>query len=139
MVHPNIHDNFVYAVSIQLDKRVLILHTQYRDGARPHDFTDICFTGVIGHYFLDVVAPSILLDIETVPSEWVVEQWRSVFERGKNYGWPPLNHHDLDELCRLMKEKDIIGYRVMGTCGLDGFVLALGITYRKREQAFSGR
>jgi hypothetical protein len=69
MTHPNIHDNFVYAVSIHLDQRVLILHTQYRDGAGPHDHTDIVFTGVICHYFLDVVAPSILLDIETVPSE----------------------------------------------------------------------
>ena len=135
MVHPNIHDNFVYAVSIRLDERVLTLHTQYRDGAGPYDFTDVRFTGVIGHYFQDVVAPSILLDIETVPSEWVVGQWRDVFERGKNHGWPPLNHRDLDDLCRLLKEQNIIGYRVMGSCGLDGFVLALGVEYRQREKA----
>jgi hypothetical protein len=135
MAHPNIHDNFVYAVTIRLDERVLILHTQYRDGAGPYDLTDICFTGVIGHYFQDVVAPSILLDIETVPSEWIVEQWRAVFDRGKNYGWPPLKHRDLEDLCRLLNEQSIIGYQVMGSCGLDGFVLAVGVEYRKREQA----
>lgn len=108
-MHPNIHDNFVYALSIHLEHRVLVLHTQYRDGAGPYDFTDVCFTGVIAHHFQDIVAPSILLDIETVPSEWVVGQWREVFERGIHNGWPPLDHRDLDGLCRILKEQNLIG------------------------------
>jgi hypothetical protein len=120
MPHPHIHDNFVYAVSIHLDHRVLVLHTQYRDDAGPHDFTDACFSGVIGHYFQDVAAPSILLDIETVSTDWVVGQWREVFERGKNHGWPPLNHRNLNELCHLLNEQHFVGYRVLGSCGLVG-------------------
>lgn len=132
-MHPNVHDNFVYALSIHLEQRVLVLHTQYRDGDGPYDFTDVCFSGVIAHYFQDVAAPSILLDIETVSADWVVGQWRDVFERGKNYGWPPLNHRDLDELCRLLIQQRFIGFRVIGSCGLDGFVLANGVEYRPRE------
>lgn len=135
MAHPSIHDNFVYTVSIHLEERVLILHTQYRDGDGPHDFTDVCFSGVIGHCFQDLAAPSILMDIETVSADWVVGQWRDVFERGTNYGWPPLNHRNLEELCLLLKEQHYIGFRVMGSCGIDGFVLALGVEYRHREKA----
>lgn len=135
MKHPNIHDNFVYAVSIRLDDRVLVLHTQYRDGAGPYDFTDVRFTGVSGHFFEDIIAPSILLDIEIVDIDWVVNQWREVFERGKKHGWPPLNHGSLDELCNILKLQKTIGYRVMGSCGLDGFVLASRVEFVAREQA----
>jgi hypothetical protein len=69
MPHPHLHDNFVYAVTVHLDDGILILHTQYRDGAGPYDCTDVVFTGVSGHHFQDVTAPSILLDIEIVPTE----------------------------------------------------------------------
>jgi hypothetical protein len=62
-----------------------------------------------------------------------VEHWRDVFERGKNHGWPPLSHRDLDELCRLLKQHNLLGFRVMGSCGLDGFVLARDVDYRPRE------
>jgi hypothetical protein len=134
MMNPNVHDNFIYAISIHLEERVVILHTHYRDGDSPNEFTDVCFRGVIGHCFQDVVAPSILLDIEEVPPRWVVEEWRAVFERGVNYGWPSLNHRDVDELCRLLEAKSTIGYRVMGSCGLDGFVLAQGVEYRQRNE-----
>ena len=89
---------------------------------------------MIGHYFQDVAAPSILLDIEIVAAEWIVGQWRDVFDRGKNHGWPPLGHRDLDELCRMLREKNQIGYRVMGSSGIDGFVLAHGVEYRPREK-----
>ncbi|MDB5389539.1 MAG: hypothetical protein JWM11_5185, partial [Planctomycetaceae bacterium] len=127
----NIHDNFVYALSIHLEQQTLILHTQYRDGPGPHDFIDVCFSGVIAHHFEHVAGPSILLDIETVPAEWIVQHWRDHFEHGIHYGWPPLEHRDLDELCRLLREQNILGFQVLGSCGLDGFVLASGMLYRQ--------
>jgi hypothetical protein len=131
---PDIHDNFVYALAVHLEQRVLILHTQYRDGPGPHELTDVRFPGLVAHHFDDVAEPSILLDIELVPSRWVVEQWRDLFASRKNYGWPPLKFTDLGDLAQQLAKLTVVGYRVMGSCGLDGFVLASMAEYRRREQ-----
>jgi hypothetical protein len=71
---PDVHDNFVYALAVHLEQRVLILHTQYRDGSGPYELTDVRFVGLVAHHIDDVAEPSILLDIELVSAEWVVEQ-----------------------------------------------------------------
>jgi hypothetical protein len=133
--HPEVHDNFVYALAIHLERRILLLHTQYRDGPGPYELTDVRFVGLVAHHFDDVAEPSILLDIERVPAEWVVEQWRELFLSRKNYGWPLLNYTDLADLTRQLADRAVVGYRVMGSCGLDGFVLASRAEYRQREQA----
>jgi hypothetical protein len=133
--HPAVHDNFVYSLAIHLEHRVLLLHTQYRDGAGPYDLTDVRFLGLVAHHFDDIAEPSILLDIERVSAKWVVEQWRDLFVSRKNYGWPSLKYTDRADLARQLTDSAVVGYRVMGSCGLDGFVLASGAEYRQREQA----
>jgi hypothetical protein len=63
----------------------------------------------------------------------VVEQWAELFTRRKNFGWPPVKFHDLAELSQQLDLLRVEGYRVMGTCGLDGFVLARSVEYCRRE------
>jgi hypothetical protein len=135
MEHRNIHDNFVYALTVLLERRLLVLHTQYRDGEGPYILTDVRFIGLVAHHFDHVAEPSILLDIEEVPAEWVIREWRELFERGMRYGWPPIEYADFAELARRLVEGGVRGYRVMGTCGLDGFVLASDVEYHRRERA----
>jgi hypothetical protein len=132
---PNVHDNFVYALAVHLEQRVLILHTQYRDRPGPHELTDVRFVGLVAHHFADVAEPSILLDIELVPAGWVVEQWAALFASRKNYGWPGLEFTDLADLVQQLANRQVVGYRIMGSCGLDGFVLASDAQYRRRDQA----
>jgi hypothetical protein len=132
---PDIHDNFVYALSVHLERRVLVLHTEYRDKPEPFELVDVRFHGLVAHYFADIAEPSILLDIEAVSADWVLETWRDLFERRKNYGWPPLRFSDLADLSGQLACLGVIGYRVMGSCGLDGFVLAASAEYRTREVA----
>jgi len=135
MEFPAVHDNFVYAVAIHLEQHVLILHTQYRDGAGPHELTDLRFVGLVAHLFDDFAAPSILMDVERVGAAWVVEQWGEMFMSRKTYGWPPITFTDLADLSRQLAELGVEGYRVDGSCGLDGFVLATSVEHRRREQA----
>jgi hypothetical protein len=132
---PNVHDNFVYSLAVHLEQRVLILHTQYRDGPGPHELIDVRFVGLVAHHFDDVAEPSILLEIELVSAGSVVEQWGGLFSSRKNYGWPPLPFTDLADLARQLANRQVTGYRIMGSCGLDGFVLASEAQYRQREQA----
>ncbi len=132
---PNIHDNFVYALAVHLERRVLVLHTEYRDQPKAFELVDLRFQGLVAHYFDDIAEPSILLDIEAVSAGWVLETWRDLFERRKNYGWPPLRFSDFADLSGQLANLGVTGYRVMGSCGLDGFVLATSAEYRTPEVA----
>jgi hypothetical protein len=132
--HPQVHDNFVCALAVHLEQRVLVLHTQYRDGPGPHELTDLRFVGLVAHHFDDVAEPSILLDVERVSAEWVVGQWQGLFASRQRYGWPPIHFSDLADLARQLAGLGVLGYRVMGSCGLDGFVLASGAEHSQREQ-----
>jgi hypothetical protein len=107
---------------------------RHHDRPRSHELIDVRFVGVVAHYFDVVAAPSILLDIERVTAVWVVEEWRDVFISRRNYGWPPVQFADLPDLVRQLGGMGVGGYRVMGSCGLDGFVLASGAEYRPRQQ-----
>lgn len=131
----HVHDNFVYAIVVQLEQRLLVLHTEYCDGPGPNELTDVRFSGVIGHHFDDVSAPSILLDIEEIGVQPIVQQWSELFERAKNYGWLPFQYANLTELLQRLADEGVNGYRVFGTCGLDGFVLAKAIEFQRRELA----
>src|SRR5947209_716357 len=124
MEHPSIHDNFVYALAVDLERRLLVLHTEYRDGNGPHELTDVRFRGVIAHYFQDVAGTSILFDIEEASADWVVREWSEQFERRKNHGWPPIEYTDLADLSRKLTEQHVFGYLVRSSYGLGGFVLA---------------
>ena len=131
---PHVHDNFVYAMSVHLEDHFLVLHSEYRDGDGPSELVDVRFGGVIAHHFDDVASPSILLDIERVPVDWVVQRWGRLFESRRNYGWPPVVSSDPADLSVKLTARGVSGYRVMGSCGLDGFVLATSASYRLQSR-----
>jgi hypothetical protein len=133
MERRNVHDNFVYAISVDLERRLLTLHTQYRDGEGPYDLIDVRFEGLVAHHFDDVAEPSILLDVEEASPGEVIQQWPELFERGLNNGWPPGRYSDLTDLSTSLEGQGVHGYIVMGSCGLDGFVLARGVAFLQRQ------
>jgi hypothetical protein len=131
MPRPSVHDNFVYAYAVLIDRRQLILHTEYRD-TEPNELTDVIFSDVIAHHFENVGDGAILFDVEEVEPEWVVQQEAKVFARGKNYGWPLPEYKDPADLVRRLKDQGLRGYVVSSSFGLNGFVLAREVRYVKR-------
>ncbi len=63
----------------------------------------------------------------------MVEQWGELFASRKNYGWPLVKFEDLADLSRQFGQLGVVGYRIMGSFGLDGFVLASTVEHRRRE------
>lgn len=127
----SVHDSFVYAVVADLERGLLLLHTAFRDGAA-NDLVDLRFVGVVAHHLQDVKAPSILLDVERVEADVVVERWRKLFSARERHGWP-IRGVALSDLPRRLDELAVWGYVVMGSTGLDGFVLATAVEHRRRE------
>jgi hypothetical protein len=89
---------------------------------------------VVAHHFEHIAEPSILMDIEASAVDWIIENWSELFNRGLKYGWPLAKCRDLADLIGQLIGRGVRGYRVMGSCGLDGFVLALGVEYLRRAQ-----
>ena len=69
-----------------------------------------------------------------VEAAWVVDQWGELFDRRKNYGWPPIEYADRSDLVSQLISLRVRGYCVMGSCGLDGFALATGVEYWTRPR-----
>ena len=137
MEQPNIHDNFVYAIRIHLEQKVLVLHTQYRDGDGPHDFTDVRFSGVIAHHFRHITAPSILFNIEEVTPRWIVrDEWKELFDEGKEFNWPTFELRDPTMLLERIAADGIRGFTVSGVTGVDGFVLAKEVDFLRRSEPY---
>ena len=59
---PSVHDNFVYAYSVDCEGRRLVLHTAFRDRP-PQEFTDVVFRDVVAHHFEHVLPGNILFDV----------------------------------------------------------------------------
>lgn len=137
MEQPNIHDNFVYAIRIHREQKVLVLHTPYRDGDGPHDFTDVRFSGVIAHHFRHITAPSILFNIEEVTPRWIVrDEWKELFDEGKKCNWPTFELRDPTMLLERIAADGIRGFTVSGVTGVDGFVLAKEVDFLRRSEPY---
>ncbi len=127
LLEPSVHDNFVLRLEVDLEARTLILHTEYRD-REPTERTSLRFTGVVAHHFDDVTAPSILLDVARAPARAVLERWAALFASRQHHGWPLIGV-PLSELPARLDAEGAQGYLVMGSCGLDGFVLASSLEH----------
>lgn len=131
---PSVHDNFVTALSIDLEQGTLILKTLYQEMNQRKEQTDLRFTGVSAHYFNDIVALSILFDVECTTLRSLLSEWEWLFLKRKNHGWPLRSYETLTELERHWEERGLKAYRVRGISGLDGFVIAEKVEYQMRTR-----
>lgn len=127
----SLRGNRVYAYLLDLDRRVLALHTEFV--GPPRELTDVRFEGVLTHHFERVTAPTVLLDVAEVPHSEVIGEWPALFEAGRDHGWP-LPSTGPAELIRALKDARIKAFRVMGELGLEGFVLAEALNEVARNE-----
>ncbi|WP_417375045.1 hypothetical protein [Gimesia maris] len=127
---PSVHDNYVTALSIDLEQGTLILKTLYQETNQREEQTDLRFFGVLAHHFNDIMAPSILFDVECNTFQTLLNEWEWLFLKRKKHGWPLRSYETIPELENVLKERDLKAYRVRGICGLDGFVIAEKVEYR---------
>jgi hypothetical protein len=121
---PSVHDNFVYAYSVDCEARRLVLHTAYRDHD-PHEFTDVVFLDVVAHHFDHVLAGNILMDVEQVDVAALVKDNEALLSNSWRWGWPPLDYKgDLDVLARELNSAAVLAFEISASYGLSGWVLA---------------
>jgi hypothetical protein len=90
---PSVHDNFVYAYTVDCEGPRLTLHTAYRD-REPHEFTDVVFRDVVTHHFEHVLPGNILMDVEEVDVTALIRENGRLLADPWRWGWPlPRRRH----------------------------------------------
>jgi len=129
----SVHDNSVYAYTVDCQGCRLTLHTEYRH----HEFTDVVFRDVLAHQFEHVLQGNILFDIQETDVAAFVAENKGLLAESWRYGWPPVEYHgDLDVLTALLKGSSVRAYTIGSSYGLSGWVLAGSCErVRRSEQA----
>jgi hypothetical protein len=123
-IEPSIHDNFIYAYSMDCDARRLVLHTVYRD-REPRECTDVIFREVVAHHLEHDLPENILLDVEEVDVASIVKDNERMFAESWRYGWPPVEYRgNLQALVEVLTASSIRAWSIDASFGLSGWVLA---------------
>lgn len=121
---PSIHDNIVYAYSVDCEGRRLVLHTAFRD-REPHEFTDVVFREVVAHHFAHVLPGNILFDVEESDVAALVQENEQLLADSWRYAWPPVEYHgDLTALVEALRAASVRAYSIGSSYGLSGWILA---------------
>jgi hypothetical protein len=119
----SIHDNRLLSYTVDGEKRSIVLHTVYAD-RKPHEYTDVVFSGVVAYHFEGDNFETILFDITEQPLSKVYEDDEGLFLRRKNYCWPVVDYNTADELLQKLGDQNIRAFVLTSSYGMDGFVLA---------------
>ena len=119
-----VHDNNVYAYSVDCAGQRLVLHTAFRD-SQPHELTDVIFRGVVAHHFEHVLPGNILFSVEEVDLATLVWENAGRFAESWRFGWPPVEYDGaLEALIQGLQASSTRAFAIASSYGLSGWVLA---------------
>ena len=134
-----VHDNWVYAQTVDHEQCRIILHTFYPH-IDPPEYTDVVFEGVVVHHFEQqrvgggpLHPANVLFDIEEVDPKYILNQYAELFSRTRKYGWPVWKYDGIEDLILRLTEHGAKCFDVHGTFGIHGFVFAASIEFRPRD------
>jgi hypothetical protein len=130
----SVHDNIVYAYSVDCENRRIVLHTRFPTDAS-EEFTDVIFTGVIAHHFQNVLSGNILFDVTEVPLRQIVEDWADLFAAEKNQCWPDgIHYSDAGDLIGIFEGRSAHGFAISSSYGMSGWVIAGAMERKERSR-----
>ena len=116
----SIHDNIIYAYSVDCENRRIVLHTRFPNGPAT-EYIDVIFTGVIAHHFEHALAHNILFDVTETGASEIVTVAPALFAAGQPYGWPDgIEYCDAEELIRILERRGACGFQISGSYGMRG-------------------
>lgn len=123
----SIHDNNVFAIDIRCKERVIILHTEFREG-RPPEYVDVVFSGVTAHHFNHVLDGNILFDITESPPQAFYEENKKYLREFRRYGLP-INCDNSKIFEEQILKENLRIFEINPSYGLFGWVIAANLEY----------
>jgi len=121
----SLHDNLLVSYEVWCERRTIVLHTEYRDPARPAEFTTVTFEEVQGYRFENDAFGNIILDIDAVPVERLLtEVGAEISDSYRAAGSPGPWAADLASAPEYLRKQGVKGFILSSSYGLSGWVLA---------------
>lgn len=114
----NLHDNKVLNYCVDFKCQTLHMDTQTEAGKT----VSIHFSGLLAHWFENVIQDNILFDMDEITVEGFFQQYRSLLDKSILYGFPAC--YSTEELREKMTQEKIRVFVIGSSLGLCGFVLA---------------
>jgi hypothetical protein len=134
----SVHDNWLYAETVEHDRCRVVLHTVYPH-SDPPEFTDIVFEGVVVHHFEQQkvaeghVPSTVLFEVEESEPKRILTEHTELLTRTKKYGWPISNYDGLDDLSAQLTANGAKCFEIHSVCGVQGFVFATSMKFLARK------
>ena len=114
----NLHDNRVLRYCADFEAHTLHMDTQTEAGEK----VSVHFTGLLAHWFENVIQDNILFGMDEISVEGFFEQYKDLLDRTIPYGFPGCC--SIEELRERMEREKIRSFVIDASLGLCGFVLA---------------
>ncbi len=117
----NLHDNKVLNYCVDFKLHALHMDTQTEAGKT----VSIHFSGLLAHWFENVIQDNILFDMDEITVEEFFQQYKNLLDKSIPYGFPACC--SAEELREKMIQEKIRVLVISSSLGLNGFVLAQGV------------
>lgn len=114
----NLHDNKVLNYCVDFKLQTLHMDTQTESGK----IVSIHFSGLLAHWFENVIRDNILFDMDEITVERFFQQYKNLLDKTIPYGFPACCN--IEELRKKMEREKIRVFVIGSSLGLYGFVLA---------------
>lgn len=124
----NIHDNEVLSYRLLLPMRQLIMETTYQS-----EKTDIIFDDVLAYSFEDAGDQNIIFEAVESSLNGFIDWYAGNNDKQNPFEFGLPVQGTPDELKQFLNEQGYHYYEINASVGLDGFVIAKGMTFAKRD------
>lgn len=122
----NLHDNKVLNYCVDFRLQTLHMDTQTETGKT----VSIHFSGLMAHWFENVIQDNILFDMDEIAEERFFQQYKNLLDKSIQYGFPACC--SIEELREKMAQEKIRVFVISSSLGLCGFVLAQEVEISER-------
>ena len=122
-----LHDNRVLCYCADFEAHSLHMDTQTESGEK----VSVHFTGLLAHWFKNVIQDNILFDMEEITLEGFFQQYKDFLNESLRFGFPACC--STGELRERMEREHIRVFVIDSSLGLCGFVLAQEVELQCRS------
>ena len=123
----NLHDNRILRYCTDFERHTLDRDTR----TETRETVSIHFTGVLAHWFENVIEDNILFGMDEITVDGFFEQYRQLLNATLPYGFPACCSEE--ELRERMHRENIRVFVIDASLGLGGFVLAKEAAVQKES------
>jgi len=125
------HDYVINFYNVNLMEKTLNIYISHRNGQKKQ----IVVTGVLTHFFENILEENILLSIEEFQIKDFFKEQHEELELRKNCCWP-IDYQNIDELMKFLNENAYVYIKIYSSFGMYGWIIAKHIMVKELDENY---